>query len=53
MQSLPQQQQQVYNYSNCQSVKEFLSHCHLNQYYDIFISEGFDSLTSVIMQKIK
>lgn len=48
MQSLPQQQQQVYNYSNCQSVKEFLSHCHLNQYYDIFISEGFDSLTSLL-----
>lgn len=32
---------------NHESVSDFLNHCHLNQYLDIFLSEGFDSVTSV------
>lgn len=34
--------------SNHQSVSDFLNHCHLNQYLDIFLSEGFDSVTSLL-----
>lgn len=30
-----------------QTVEDFLNHCHLSQYLDIFLSEGFDSITSV------
>jgi hypothetical protein len=58
MQSLQQQQQpqllskQIspqFDFSDCnhQSVSDFLNHCHLNQYLDIFLLEGFDSVTSV------
>lgn len=32
---------------NHESVSDFLNHCHLNQYLDIFLSEGFDSVISV------
>ncbi|CEI92878.1 hypothetical protein RMCBS344292_07125 [Rhizopus microsporus] len=36
------------NCTNFESVREFLNHCHLSQYYDIFISEGFDSISSLL-----
>ncbi|GAA5799338.1 hypothetical protein HPULCUR_004752 [Helicostylum pulchrum] len=29
-----------------QSVSDFLNHCHLNQYLEIFLLEGFDSVCS-------
>lgn len=28
-------------------VKEFLERCHLTQYYNIFIEEGFESMQAV------
>lgn len=55
MQSLQQQQliskqdSPQFDFADCNhhSVCDFLNHCHLNQYLDIFLSEGFDSVTSV------
>jgi hypothetical protein len=46
MQSL---QRQAYdaNNSSYQTVREFLQHCNLSQYYEKFIFEGFDSVASV------
>ncbi|CEP19233.1 hypothetical protein [Parasitella parasitica] len=43
-------QAQHSNYIDCryQSVDDFLHHCHLDQYLDIFLSEGFDSVTSLL-----
>ncbi|KAG2230861.1 hypothetical protein INT48_009242 [Thamnidium elegans] len=31
-----------------QNVSDFLNHCHLNQYLDIFLSEGFDSISCLL-----
>lgn len=31
-----------------QTVEDFLNHCHLSQYLDIFLIEGFDSITSLL-----
>lgn len=49
MQTLQSQHNNNFDYIDCkyQSVEEFLHHCHLDQYLDIFLSEGFDSITSV------
>lgn len=55
MQSLQQQQliskqdSPQFDFADCNhhSVSDFLNHCHLNQHLDIFLSEGFDSVTSV------
>ncbi|KAI8636867.1 hypothetical protein BD408DRAFT_486617 [Parasitella parasitica] len=43
-------QAQHNNYIDCryQSVDDLLHHCHLDQYLDIFLSEGFDSVTSLL-----
>lgn len=51
MQSLQAQHNNNYNYVDCnyQSVDDFLHHCHLDQYSDVFLNEGFDSITSVYM----
>ncbi|GAN11608.1 hypothetical protein MAM1_0746d11183 [Mucor ambiguus] len=50
MQTLPVQHNNNFDYIDCsyQSVEEFLHHCHLDQYLDIFLSEGFDSVTSLL-----
>ncbi len=50
MQSL---QRQAYdaNNSSYQTVREFLQHCNLSQYYEKFIFEGFDSVASVRKKK--
>lgn len=51
MQSLQAQHNNNYDYVDCnyQSVDDFLHHCHLDQYSDVFLNEGFDSITSVYM----
>ncbi|KAL9539944.1 hypothetical protein MBANPS3_009971 [Mucor bainieri] len=50
MQTLQAQHNNNLDYIDCkyQSVEEFLHHCHLDQYLDIFLSEGFDSVTSLL-----
>lgn len=49
MQTLQPQHSNSFDYIDCtyQSVEEFLHHCHLDQYLDVFLSEEFDSVTSV------
>jgi hypothetical protein len=61
MQSLQQQQllskqdSPQFGFADCNhhGVSDFLDHCHLNQYLDIFLSEGFDSVTSVKIRSEK
>ncbi|KAK4510972.1 uncharacterized protein ATC70_012176 [Mucor velutinosus] len=50
MQTLQAQHNNNFDYIDCkyQSVEEFLHHCHLDQYVAIFLSEGFDSVTSLL-----
>ncbi|KAF1799915.1 hypothetical protein FB192DRAFT_1141535 [Mucor lusitanicus] len=50
MQTLQAQHNTNFEYIDCnyQSVEDFLHHCHLDQYLDIFLSEGFDSVTSLL-----
>ncbi|KAI8078170.1 uncharacterized protein B0P05DRAFT_542820 [Gilbertella persicaria] len=43
-----QSQRQYYLDNNEQSVSNFLDNCHLPQYLDIFLQEGFDSVTSLL-----
>lgn len=52
MQSLQRQAYDADN-SSYQTVKEFLQNCNLSQYYEKFISEGFDSVASVRKKKNK
>ncbi|OBZ81254.1 hypothetical protein A0J61_10697, partial [Choanephora cucurbitarum] len=49
MQTLqPQEPQQYFLNSHEQSVSDFLKDCHLSQYLNVFLQEGFDSVTSLL-----
>ncbi|KAI8359984.1 hypothetical protein BD560DRAFT_405106 [Blakeslea trispora] len=48
LQPQSQEPQQYFLNSHEQSVSDFLKNCHLSQYLNVFLQEGFDSVTSLL-----